>query len=108
MRELEGSNDPHAKDAIDYFTFRIRRELGGLAASMGGIDALVFCGGIGENSALVRARVCEGMGWIGITLDVEANAANAREIAHGPVRVLTIPTNEEIVIARAAQALLTA
>ncbi|PCD77581.1 acetate/propionate family kinase [Pseudothioclava arenosa] len=108
MRELEGSDDPHAKDAIDYFTFRIRRELGGLAASMGGIDALVFCGGIGENSALVRARVCEGMEWIGITLDAEANAANAREIAHGPVRVLTIPTNEEIVIALAAQALLTA
>jgi acetate kinase len=108
MRELEASDSPHAQEAIDYFTFRIRRELGGLAASMGGIDALVFCGGIGENSALVRARVCAGMEWIGITLDAKANAANAREIAHGPVRVLTIPTNEEIVIARAAKALLAA
>ncbi|MDV7269409.1 acetate/propionate family kinase [Thioclava sp. A2] len=106
MRELEASNDPHAQEAIDYFTFRIRRELGGLAAALGGIDALVFCGGIGENSAHIRARVCEGMEWLGITLDAGANAANAREIAHGPVRVLTIPTNEEIVIARAARGVL--
>ena len=106
MRELEASTDPHAGEAIDYFTFRIRREIGGLAAALGGIDALVFCGGIGENSAHIRARVCEGMEWLGITLDAGANAANAREIAHGPVRVLTIPTNEEIVIARAARGVL--
>lgn len=106
MRELEASIDPHAQEAIDYFTFRIRRELGGLAAALGGIDALVFCGGIGENSAHIRARVCEGMEWLGIKLDPKANAANAREIAHGPVRVLTIPTNEEIVIARAARGVL--
>ena len=106
MRELEASDDPHAAEAIDYFTFRIRRELGALAAALGGLDALVFCGGIGENSAHIRARVCEGMGWIGITLDAGKNAANARHISTGPVEVMVIPTNEELVIARAAHAVL--
>ena len=62
MRALEASDAPEAAQAIDYFVFRLQREIGGLAASMGGIDALVFSGGIGENSALIRARVCERMG----------------------------------------------
>ncbi len=106
MRTLEGSTDPHAEEAIDYFTFRIRRELGALAAAMGGIDGLVFCGGIGENSANVRARVCEELGWLGIAIDGAKNTTHAREIGTGPVRVLVIPTNEEIVIARAAAAVL--
>ncbi|WP_375175368.1 acetate/propionate family kinase [Pseudooceanicola sp.] len=105
MRELEASDHPHAAEAIDYFTFRIRRELGALAAVLGGLDGVVFCGGIGENSAMIRGRVCDGMAWLGIALDTEANAANAPVISTGAVRVMVIPTDEEIVIARAALAL---
>ncbi len=104
MRTLEASDAPEAAQAIDYYTFRIRRELGALTAALGGLDALVFCGGIGENSANVRARVCEGMEWLGITLDPAANAANARRISSGPVAVMAIPTDEERVIAEAAVA----
>lgn len=106
MRTLEGSDDPHAKEAIDYFCFRIKRELGAMAAALGGLDGVVFCGGIGENSAATRARVCAGMEWLGIEIDPEANAAHARTISTGKVRVMVIPTNEEIVIARAAKAVL--
>lgn len=106
MRTLEASEEPAAAEAIDYFTHRIRRETGALAASMGGIDGIVFCGGIGENSAHVRARVCEGLGWLGVAIDPMKNIARERDIGTGKVRVLVIPTNEEIVIARAAQAVL--
>ncbi|MGD9917618.1 MAG: acetate/propionate family kinase [Paenirhodobacter sp.] len=106
MRTLEASEEPHAAEAVDYFTYRIRRELAGLAAAMGGIDGLVFCGGIGENSPHIRARVCEDLGWLGIGVDPIRNLAHEREIGTGKVRVLVIPTNEEIVIARAAQAVL--
>jgi len=108
MRTLEASDAPEAKEAIDYFVFRIRRELGALAAALGGLDALVFCGGIGENSRLIRERVCAGMGWIGIELDHARNADNAAVISAelSRVRVMVIPTDEEIVIARAARAML--
>ena len=108
MRELEASDRPEARDAIDYFVFRIRREIGGLAAALGGLDALVFCGGIGENSRLIRQGVCADMGWLGITLDETANAAHATVIsaACAPVSVLVLPTNEELVIARVAFAVL--
>lgn len=101
MRELEAANTPETRQAIDYFIFRIRRELGAMAAILGGIDTLVFCGGIGEHSPLVRERVCAGMSWLGISIDPEANAAGAGAISTGPVMVRVIPTNEEIVIARA-------
>ncbi|QPH55501.1 acetate/propionate family kinase [Pontivivens ytuae] len=104
MRTLEASDAPEAAQAIDYYTFRIRRELGALTAVLGGLDALVFCGGIGENSSTIRARVCEGMEWLGITLDPVANGANARRISSGPVAVMAIPTDEERVIAEAAVA----
>jgi acetate kinase len=104
MRRLEAADTPEARQAISYFTFRIRRELGALAAVLGGLDAVVFTGGIGENSRLVRARVCDGMHWIGLDLDPDANAANAPEISAklSRVRVLVVPTDEERVIARAA------
>jgi acetate kinase len=104
MRTLEASGMPEAGQAIDYFVFRIRRELGGLAAVLGGLDALVFTGGIGENSRKVRARVCEGLGWLGIELDRSRNEQNARDVStdNSRARVLVMPTNEEIVIARAA------
>lgn len=105
MRVLEASDDPRAKEAIDYFCFRIKREVGAMAAAMGGIDALVFCGGIGERSAQVRAKVCARLDWLGIEIDAAANARNAREISTGKVAVRVIPTNEEIVIARAAKAI---
>jgi acetate kinase len=104
MRMLLASDDPRAREAVDYFCFRIRRELGGLAAALEGLDAVVFTGGIGENAAPVRAQVCRGLDWIGIELDEARNAANERVISSdmSRVRVLVIPTNEELVIARAA------
>ncbi len=106
MRTLEASDAPEAAQAIDYFVFRIQREVGGLAAALGGIDALVFCGGIGENSRMIRARVCERLGWMGIEIDHAANATNAPVISSALARttVMVLPTNEELVIARAARA----
>lgn len=107
LRVLEAAATPAADQAIEVFTHHIRREIASLAAVLGGCDALVFTAGIGEHSARVRAASCEGMGWMGITLDAAANAAHAREISApgAPVRVLVIPTDEEGVIARAARAL---
>ncbi|MEM8630203.1 MAG: acetate/propionate family kinase [Pseudomonadota bacterium] len=104
MRTLEATDAPAAKDAIAYFVFRIQRELGGLSAALRGLDGLIFCGGIGENSRHIRARVCEGMEWMGVTLDDAANEANETLISkpEGRVRVLTIKTNEELVLAREA------
>ena len=104
MRTLEASGTPEAQQAIEYFVFRIRRELGGLAAVLGGLDALVFTGGIGENSRRIRERVSEGLGWLGIELDRARNDQNARVISTdlSRVRLFVVPTNEEVVIARAA------
>lgn len=101
MRELSASDAPEAKQALDYYAFRVRRELGAMAAVLGGIDAFVFCGGIGENSAPMRAQICEGMDWLGIDLDAARNADNAFDIGRGRTRVLVMPTDEERVIARA-------
>ncbi|MGB7433660.1 MAG: acetate kinase, partial [Ahrensia sp.] len=95
-----------AKEAIDYYVFRIQREIGAMAASMGGINGLVFCGGIGENSAFIRQRICHGFDWMGIELDRDANAANAREVGEGRVRVLVVPTDEEVVLARGVLAVM--
>lgn len=104
MRTLLASDDPRAAQAIDYYVFRIRRELGAMAAVLGGLDGVVFCGGIGENAAPIRARVIEGMGFLGLELDRDANAAGAVSIGAGAARVLVIPTDEERVIARAVVA----
>ena len=103
MRTLESSDAPEARQAIDYYVFRIRRELGAMAAILEGIDALVFCGGIGENSAHIRERVCEGMAWLGVAADPDQNRRGSRDIGSGPARVLVIPTDEEQVIARAVR-----
>jgi acetate kinase len=102
MRELEASDKPEAAQAIEYFVFRIRRELGGLAAVLKGIDAIVFCGGIGEHAWRVRERVLEGMEWIGVELDRLANRDSAQVISsdRSRVRVFVIPTDEEAMIAR--------
>lgn len=101
MRELLASDDPYARQAIDYFVFRIRREIGGMAAVLGGLDALVFTGGIGENAAPIRAMVCEGFDWLGMVLDADANLSHAMRIdaASSAVQMLVVPTDEELKIA---------
>jgi len=106
MRTLEAAATPEAAEAIDYFVFRCQREIGGLAAALGGLDALIFCGGIGENSRLIRARTCERLGWMGIEIDHARNVAKDEVISSDFARttVMVIPTNEELVIARAARA----
>ncbi len=102
MRDLENSASPEAKQAIDYFVFRARREIGGMAAVLEGLDAIVFCGGIGENARSIREYILEAMEWIGVELDPDRNRANATVISsdRSRVRVLVIPTNEELMIAR--------
>lgn len=106
MRELEAADTDEARQAIDYFVFRCQREVGAMAAALGGIDALVFSGGIGENSRLIRARISERLGWMGVELDHRKNDANAPVISPDQARtsLLIVPTNEELVIARAARA----
>ena len=108
MRALEASADPDAKLAIDLFTYRIGRELGSLAAALGGVDAIVFTGGIGENSRSLRERVCRDAGWLGLELDPASNQTNGPRISTPASRVAAwvIPTNEELMIARHTQALL--
>ncbi|HBS48970.1 MAG TPA: acetate kinase, partial [Rhodobacteraceae bacterium] len=101
MRTLLDSDDPHAREAVDYYVFRIRRELGAMAAVLGGLDGVVFTGGIGENAAPIRARVIEGLEFLGLSLDQEANAGHGPRIGTGPAEILVIPTDEERVIARA-------
>lgn len=108
LRTLEASAAPEAAQAIDCFVFRIRRELGAMAAVLGGLDALVFCGGIGENSRLVRSRVCEAVEFLGLQIDPEKNAENAQRIDLGSTPIFVIPTDEESVIARAVNSALRA
>ena len=102
MRDLQASDAPGARLAIDYFVYRIVRETGALAAAMGGIDGLVFTAGIGERSALVRGRVVEKLAWLGAALDEAANAADRTLIstADSELAVLVLPTDEELMIAR--------
>ncbi|NDH36078.1 MAG: hypothetical protein EBX67_11565 [Betaproteobacteria bacterium] len=107
MRSLQASTSIEAAEAIDYFVFRCQRELGAMAAALGGVDALIFCGGIGENASQIRARICSRLGWMGIEVDTARNERAERLISAESSRamVLIIPTNEEWVIARAARAL---
>jgi acetate kinase len=102
MRELLASTDPRAEEAVDLFVYRIGRELGSLAAALGGLDALVFTAGIGEHAAAVRARVCRDAAWLGLELDEAANQAGGPCISReeGRVSAWVIPTNEELMIAR--------
>ena len=101
LLELENDNS-RAKQAIDLFVYRIRRELGSLVAALSGLDAVVFTGGIGENSAVIRERVCYDFGWLGLELDLQANTAGESCISGLGSRVAAwvIPTNEELMIAR--------
>ena len=99
---------PGARLAVDYFVYRAAKEIGALAAVLGGIDALVFTAGIGENSAEIRRRICEASAWLGIELDAEANARNGPRISTrgSKVSAWVIPTNEELMIARHTGSLL--
>lgn len=108
MRMLLASNDPHAKEAVELFIYRIGRELGSLAAALGGLDGIVFTAGIGENAAYIREKVCRDAGWLGIELDKEANEAGGPRISKDGSRASAwvIPTNEEIVIASHTKRLL--
>ena len=108
MRTLEASDAPDAKFAIDLFVYRIGRELGSLTAALGGLEAIVFTAGIGENSVSLRERVCRDAAWLGIELDREANRNGASRISASGSKVaaFVIPTNEELMIARHVQQLL--
>lgn len=101
MRILLASDDPNAVEALDYYIARLVREVGAMAAMLGGLDGLVFCGGVGENAAPIRARVLKRLAFLGLELDAQANTAGARRIGKGRVEALVIPTDEERVIARA-------
>jgi acetate kinase len=108
MRTLEASGDPAAKAAIDLFAYRIGRELGSLAAALGGLDAVVFTAGIGEHSVSLRERVCRDAAWLGIELDAAANAKGGPRISTPASRTAAwvVPTNEELMIARHTEAVL--
>jgi acetate kinase len=108
MRTLLASSEPRARLAIDLYCYRIRREIGSLAAALGGLDAIVFTGGIGENAAVIRERVCRDAAWLGIELDPAANAAGGPRISTPGARTSawSIPTNEELMIARHTRRLL--
>ncbi len=108
MRKLLGSDDPRAKLAVDLYVYRIRRELGSLAAALGGLDALVFTAGIGENSPAVRGRICRDAEWLGLELDRAANERGGPRISMAGSRVTAwaIPTNEELMIAQHTQRLI--
>ncbi|MBX9700548.1 MAG: acetate/propionate family kinase [Acetobacteraceae bacterium] len=101
VREIEAAGTERAMGALAHFAFRVRREVAALAAAIGGIDALVFTAGIGENAVGVRARICAGLEFLGVTLDPARNAAHAPEIspAGAAVRVLVRRTDEERMIA---------
>ena len=108
MRVLEASDDPRAGAAIDLIENRIAREFGGLAATLQGLDALVFTAGIGEHSVAVRARVCRDADWLGVELDESANRSHATRIstARSRASAWVVPTNEELILAEHAQAVL--
>jgi len=108
MRDLLVSDQPEARLAIDYFVYRAAKEVGSMAAVLGGVDGLVFTAGIGENSPEIRSRICKASSWLGIELDDPSNLKNGPRISTPGSKVSTwvIPTNEELMIARHTGALL--
>ncbi|HEX3416814.1 MAG TPA: acetate/propionate family kinase [Stellaceae bacterium] len=108
MRALLVSDDPRAKFAIDLFIYRIGRELGSLAAALGGLNAIVFTAGIGERAVAIRDAVCREAAWLGLDLDPAANARHGPRISTAASRVAAwvIPTNEELMIAKHTLALI--
>jgi acetate kinase len=101
MRVLLKSSEPEARLAIDYFVYRAAKEIGSLAAVLGGVDGVVFTAGIGENSAEIRKRICQASAWLGIELDDEANVAGGPKVSKraSKVSAWVIPANEELMIA---------
>jgi acetate kinase len=101
MRTLLESYDPRAQEAIELFVYRAGREIGSLAAALGGLDALVFTGGIGEHSDLIRAQVCHQAAWMGLELDDVANAATTTRISmlDSKISAWIVPTDENLMIA---------
>jgi acetate kinase len=102
MRTLLASDDPLAASTVALFVYRFSRELGSLAASLGGLDALVFTAGIGEHAPEIRRRACQQASWLGVELDDAANVSGAARISTpaSKVSVWVIPTNEDLMIAR--------
>ena len=101
LRALTASDDARAKEAVDLFTFRVAREAAAIVNTLGGLDLLVFTGGIGEHAAEVRAATGARLGWFGVSIAPYANgAAEARIDAGGTVEVRVVPTDEEGVIGR--------
>ena len=102
MQTLEASSDPAAAEAIELFVYRIVREIGSLAAALGGLDGLIFTGGIGENDAAIRSQVAAGCGWLGVTLDETLNMRGEGPISAtaSKVAVWVVRTDEERMIAR--------
>jgi acetate kinase len=110
MRALEASDDPRAAEAIASFVHRIVRESGAVASVMGGLDGFVFTAGIGENAPGIRRSVCQGLGWLGLKLDEDANGAESRaprriSAPDSKISVWVIPTDEEAMIVEHAAAL---
>jgi acetate kinase len=108
MRDLLERSEPEARLAVDYFVCRAAKEVGALTAVLGGIDALVFAAGIGENLPEIRHHICEASSCLGVDLDTEANAIGGPRIstAQSKVSAWVVPTNEELMIARYAWSLL--
>ncbi len=102
MKTLLASDKPHAAEAVDLFVYRICRELGSLAAALGGFEVLVFTAGIGEHAPEIRHRVCEKAGWLGLEIDEAANAAGGPRItkASSKISAWMIRTDEDLMIAR--------
>jgi len=108
MRELLDNDEPSARLAVEYFVYRAAREIGALAAVLGGVDGLVFTAGIGENSAEIRSRITKASAWLGIALDPDANAAGGPRISRqdSKASAWVIPTDEELMILRHTRSLL--
>ncbi len=108
MRDLLDRSEPEARLAVDYFIYRIAKEIGALASVLGGVDGLVFTAGIGENSAEIRRRICQASAWLGVEMDEKQNKNRGPKISTPRSRVSTwvIPTNEELMIARHTGSLL--
>jgi acetate kinase len=102
MRNLLANDEPSARLAVDYFVYRAAKEIGALAAVLGGVDGIVFTAGIGERSAEIRKRICEASAWLGVELDGAANEQHGSRISTQRSRVSAwvVPTNEELMIAR--------
>lgn len=108
MRDLLASSDPSARLAVDYFVYRAAKEIGAMAAVLGGVDGLVFTAGMGEHSPEIRRRICAASAWLGLELDAEANSRGGPRIstARSRISVWVIPTNEELMIAQHTAAVL--